>query len=127
MGESTSLAQNERTAAFVQRLRELGWIEGRTVAIEYRWAEGRSERFAEIATEFVGLQVDVIVTINPSSHRSKTGDLRPFQAIEGRADAIYVPTEPLVLTNRLRINTLALGALLANDLQRSGLRRIGGA
>src|SRR5262249_23315741 len=62
LGESTSLAQSERTAAFVQRLRELGWIEGRTVAIEYRWAEGRSERFAEIATEFVRLKVDIIVT-----------------------------------------------------------------
>jgi putative ABC transport system substrate-binding protein len=46
----------------VQRLRELGWIEGRTVAIEYRWAEGRRERFSEIAAEFVGLKVDVIVT-----------------------------------------------------------------
>jgi putative tryptophan/tyrosine transport system substrate-binding protein len=46
----------------VQRLGELGWIEGRTVAIEYRWAEGRSERFAEIATELVRLKVDVIVT-----------------------------------------------------------------
>jgi putative tryptophan/tyrosine transport system substrate-binding protein len=49
-------------AAFVQRLRDLGWIEGRTVAIEYRWAEGRSERAAEIAAEFVRLNVDVIVT-----------------------------------------------------------------
>jgi putative tryptophan/tyrosine transport system substrate-binding protein len=46
----------------VQRLRELGWIEGRTITIEYRWAEGRPERFAEIATEFVRLKVDVIVT-----------------------------------------------------------------
>ena len=46
----------------MQRLRELGWIEGRNVAIEYRWAEGRSERFAEIAAEFVRLKVDVIVT-----------------------------------------------------------------
>ena len=50
-------------AAFVQRLRELGWIEGRTVAIEYRWAEGRIERYAEIAAEFVRLKVDVIVTV----------------------------------------------------------------
>jgi putative tryptophan/tyrosine transport system substrate-binding protein len=49
-------------AVFVQRLRELGWIEGRTVAVEYRWAEGRSERFAEIAAEFVRRNVDVIVT-----------------------------------------------------------------
>jgi ABC-type uncharacterized transport system substrate-binding protein len=50
------------TDAFVKRLRELGWIDGRTVAIEYRWAEGRPERYAEIAAEFVRLKVDVIVT-----------------------------------------------------------------
>jgi ABC-type uncharacterized transport system substrate-binding protein len=48
--------------AFVGRLRELGWIEGRTVAIEYRWAEGRDERYAQIAAEFIRLKVDVIVT-----------------------------------------------------------------
>jgi putative ABC transport system substrate-binding protein len=47
--------------AFVQRLRELGWIEGQTVAIELRWAEGRVERLTEIAAEFVRLKVDVIV------------------------------------------------------------------
>jgi putative tryptophan/tyrosine transport system substrate-binding protein len=51
------------TAAFVGRLRELGWIEGRTIAIEYRWSEGRPERNAEIAAEFVRLKVDVIVTL----------------------------------------------------------------
>jgi putative ABC transport system substrate-binding protein len=49
-------------AALAQRLRELGWIEGRTIAIEYRWAEGRTERYTEIAAEFVRLKVDVIVT-----------------------------------------------------------------
>jgi ABC-type uncharacterized transport system substrate-binding protein len=54
---------SQSVAAFVQRLRELGWVEGRNVAIEYRWAEGRSERFAEIAAEFVRLKVDVIVTV----------------------------------------------------------------
>jgi putative tryptophan/tyrosine transport system substrate-binding protein len=47
----------------VARLRELGWIEGRTIAIEYRWSEGRPERYAEIAAEFVRLKVDVIVTV----------------------------------------------------------------
>src|SRR5262249_51794753 len=47
---------------FVQRLRELGWIEARTIAIEVRWTEGRSERAAEIAAELVRLKVDVIVT-----------------------------------------------------------------
>ena len=49
-------------AALVQRLRELGWVEGRTIAIEYRWAEGRSERIEDITAEFVRLNVDVIVT-----------------------------------------------------------------
>jgi putative ABC transport system substrate-binding protein len=61
-GMSTPLNWNPWTTAFVQRLRELGWIEGRTVAIEYRWAEGRRERYTEIAIEFVRLKVDVIVT-----------------------------------------------------------------
>jgi putative tryptophan/tyrosine transport system substrate-binding protein len=51
------------TAAFVARLRELGWIEGRTIAIEYRWSEGRTDRYAEIAAEFVRLKVDAIVTV----------------------------------------------------------------
>jgi ABC-type uncharacterized transport system substrate-binding protein len=62
LGTTTTSAWGPWTAAFVQRLRELGWIEGHNLAIEYRWAEGRSERFAEIAAEFVQLKVDVIVT-----------------------------------------------------------------
>jgi putative tryptophan/tyrosine transport system substrate-binding protein len=62
LGPLTQSAQSGWTAAFVKRMRELGWIEGRTVAIEYRWAEGRGERFAEIAAEFARLKVDVIVT-----------------------------------------------------------------
>jgi putative tryptophan/tyrosine transport system substrate-binding protein len=62
LGSTTALAWSQWTAAFVQRLRELGWVEGRTVAIEYRWAEARVERSAEIATEFVRLKVDVIVS-----------------------------------------------------------------
>jgi putative tryptophan/tyrosine transport system substrate-binding protein len=60
-GATTAAAEKSRTDAFVQRLRELGWIEGRTVAIEYRWGEGRNERFAEIAAELVRLKVDVIL------------------------------------------------------------------
>src|SRR5262249_52779352 len=62
LGANTPSAENERMAAFVQRLRELGWIEGRTTEIQVRWAEGRNERLAEIAAEFVGLKVDIIVT-----------------------------------------------------------------
>jgi putative tryptophan/tyrosine transport system substrate-binding protein len=64
LGATTPVAQTQLTAAFVQRLRELGWIDGRTVTIEYRWAEGHSERVAEFAAEFVRLKVDVILTHN---------------------------------------------------------------
>jgi putative ABC transport system substrate-binding protein len=62
LGTVASSTWGPWTDAFVQRLRELNWIDGRTVAIEYRWADGRSERFAEIAAEFVRINVDVIVT-----------------------------------------------------------------
>ena len=62
LGAGSQWSWGSWTGAFVERLRELGWIEARTVAIEYRWAEGRSEHFTEIAAEFVRLKVDVIVT-----------------------------------------------------------------
>jgi putative ABC transport system substrate-binding protein len=195
-------------AAFAQRLSELSWIEGRTVAIEYRWAEGRNERMAEIAAEFVRLKVDVIVTSGDGAIASKqatsvipivfaaygdpvafgivtslarpggnvTGltvqptaeiagkrldllrevipgfrrlsimanvgnrayqqelgeiqaavsrfgleatileirraeDIAPaFEAVKNRTDALYVFSEPLMNANRVKINTLALGA-----------------
>jgi hypothetical protein len=71
LGASTSSAWNHWVAAFVRRLGELGWIEGRTVAIEYRWAEGRSERYTEIAAEFVRLKVDVIVTVGSAIAAAK--------------------------------------------------------
>jgi putative ABC transport system substrate-binding protein len=51
IGSGTPATQSHWYAAFVQRLRELGWIDGRSVAVEYRWAEGRDERFAEIAAD----------------------------------------------------------------------------
>jgi ABC transporter substrate binding protein len=62
LGQSTPWVESQRGAAFSQKLRGLGWIEGRTVVIKYGWAEGRSQRFAEIAAEFVRIKVDVIVT-----------------------------------------------------------------
>ena len=62
LGSTARWTESPRDAALLERLRELGWIEGRTVAIEHRWAENRMERYAEIATEFVRLRVDVIVT-----------------------------------------------------------------
>ena len=210
LGSSTLSAMSEWVAAFVQRLRERGWIEGRTVAVEYRWAEGRAERAAEIAADFVRLKVDVIVTYaTPPTLAAKqatsaipivfaaagdplgaglvaslaqpggnvtglslqstdlTGkrlellrevvpgfrrlaimanvgnpfavlemaevraaahtlglevdaleirgaqDVAPtFEALKGRAEALYVVTDPLVITNRARIRTLAMGARL---------------
>ena len=62
LGPLAQPAMQEWTAAFVRRLREVGWIESRTVTIEYRYADGHSDRAAEIATEFVRLKVAVIVT-----------------------------------------------------------------
>src|SRR5215470_6622353 len=209
LGANTPSAASQWVAAFVQRLRELDWIEGRTVAIEYRWAEGRSERFAEIAAELVRLKVDVIVTWGTASvvaamqvtsvipivfatagdpvgtglvaslarpggnvtglsnqaadvagkrlellrevvpglrlailanigspigvlqmreaqaaartlglefaalEIRRAQDIAPaFEALKGRANALYVVSEPLVSTHRVRINTLALAARL---------------
>jgi putative tryptophan/tyrosine transport system substrate-binding protein len=210
LGASTALAGGQWAVAFVQRLRELGWIENRTVTIEHRWAEGRDERFAEIAAEFIRLKVDVIVTYgtasaiaakkatavipiviagagdlvgtglvaslarpggnvtglsmqtpdlvgkriemlreilpglrtmailanigNPitmlemeeahaaartigldvaTSEIRRAEDIAPvFEALKGRADALYVCADALLSTNRIRINTLALGVRL---------------
>jgi putative ABC transport system substrate-binding protein len=210
LGANTASSQSQWTAAFVQRLRERGWSEGRTVAIEYRWADGRSERAAEIAAELVRLKVDIIVTaatrnvvaakqatavipivfavagdpvgaglvaslarpggnvtglsmqqtdlagkrlellrevvpslgtlailanigssgsvldireVQAAAHMlgiefvtleiRQAEDIAPaFEALKGRADALYVVIDPLVTLNRVRINTLALGARL---------------
>jgi ABC-type uncharacterized transport system substrate-binding protein len=207
---TTLLVESPRVAAFVQRLRELGWIEGRTVAIEIRYADGRTERLVEIAAEFVRLKVDVIFTQGtasviaakqaaavipivfaavadpvstglvaslPRPGGNVTGlsnqlvdlvgkriemlrevlpglrtlaimanvgnpgsllemgevssiartlgfevvtleirrgeDIAPaFEALKGRADALYVCVDPLLNTNRIRINTLAQSARL---------------
>ncbi len=62
LGSASAIAMGPWVAACVQRLRELGWIEGRTGNIELRWADGRPERIAEIAAEFERLHVDVIIT-----------------------------------------------------------------
>ena len=207
LGTATPSAWHQWTPAFVQRLRELGWIEGRTVAIEYRWAEGRDERYTEIVAELVRLRVDVIVTggaalpaakqatsvipivfavagdpvgsgavaslarpggnitglstqapdlggkrlellrevvsglrrlaimanVGYPSALLEMGEVRAaartlgievatleiwradeiasaFDALRGRAEALYVPADPLVNSNRVRINTLAQGA-----------------
>src|SRR5215468_3246635 len=79
LGAATPSAWEPWTAAFVQGLRELGWNEGRNIAIEYHWAEGRSERFEEIAKEFVRLKVDVVVTVETRPSQSNRRHLR-FQS-----------------------------------------------
>jgi putative ABC transport system substrate-binding protein len=158
LGTNTPSAQERWTAAFVQRLHELGWIEGRNVAVEYRWADGRTERFAELATELVNLKVDVIVTLGaavtavkqviPNLSRlaiianfgnsasvveaeearvraqafgldvdtleiRQPSDIAPaFAALKVQAQALYVCNDPLTVTNRIEINTLALRARL---------------
>jgi putative ABC transport system substrate-binding protein len=209
-GSAHPATQKDWTAAFVQGMRDHGWIEGRTVIIEYRWAEGRSERFGEIAAELVRLKVDIIVTGGtaaviaakqatlvipivfgtagdpvgtglvaslarpggnvtglsnqsadvagkrlellrdavPSLHRlaimanvtvpigilemdevraaartfdldvatvemRRAEDIAPaIEALKGHTDALYVVTDPLMNTNRVRINTVALDSKL---------------
>ena len=61
LGTASASAWSRWVPAFTQRLRELGWIEGHTLAIEYRWAEGREERYPETLAEFIRLKVDVMV------------------------------------------------------------------
>jgi putative ABC transport system substrate-binding protein len=62
LGPNTRSLDSQRLVAFLERLRALGWIEGRTIDIDYRWAEGRNERLAEFAAGFVRRNVSVIVT-----------------------------------------------------------------
>jgi putative tryptophan/tyrosine transport system substrate-binding protein len=88
LGASTPSAWKHWVAAFVDRLHELGWQEGRTVAIEYRWAEGRPERYGEIAAEFVRLNVDVIVTVGSAV-------LATRQATQTIPIVFAVATDPL--------------------------------
>jgi hypothetical protein len=75
LGGATAISRRAWVDAFREGLRELGWIEGHTVTIEYRWGEGRAERFAEIAAEFVRLKVDVILAGNRSGGCGKAGDI----------------------------------------------------
>ena len=70
LGANTPSAESQRIAAFLQRLRELGWIEGRTIAIEVRRAEGRNERFAEITAGLTRIQLGAIFQ---EAHQSGSG------------------------------------------------------
>jgi putative ABC transport system substrate-binding protein len=88
IGAATPSAWANWLGIFVQRLDQLGWTEGRNLTIEYRWAEGRSERFAEIAAEFVRMNVDVIVTAG-------TGAVAAKQATSVIPIVLIVATDPV--------------------------------
>jgi putative ABC transport system substrate-binding protein len=66
-------AVSARTEAFRQGLRELGYVEGKNIVIEYGWAEGKTERLPDLAAELVRLKVDVIVTGGPAVNRPAKG------------------------------------------------------
>ena len=86
LSPTTSSVENQRVAAFVHRLRELGWIEGRTAGIKLRWAEGRSERAAEIVVEFFRQKVDFIVsrgTVSVLAAKQATSVVIPIVFAEG--------------------------------------------
>jgi putative ABC transport system substrate-binding protein len=72
MGAATPSAWLPWTAAFVRRLDELGWVDGKTVKIEYRWAAGSEERYAEIATELVNLDAKVLVAVGGDAAKKAT-------------------------------------------------------
>jgi putative tryptophan/tyrosine transport system substrate-binding protein len=75
MGAATPSAWAPWTPAFVRRLSELGWVEGKTVRIEYRWAEGSEERYAQIGAEFVKLDVSVLVAVGGDSAKKATSTI----------------------------------------------------
>ena len=133
LGRGHSFGQEPMGAAFVRRLRKLGWIEGRTVAIEYGWAEGSSERYAEIAAEFVRRKVDVIVTYAtpPTIAAKEATAVIPILRSNGgsgrrRAQALYVAGDPHMITNRVRVNTFALVARLPSTYNQREYVEAGG-
>ena len=71
LASGTPATNGQWVAAFVQRMRELGWADGRTVVLEIRWANGRPERFAEIAAEFIRMRADAIVSPGGSAYALK--------------------------------------------------------
>jgi putative ABC transport system substrate-binding protein len=75
MGAGTPAGWTEWTSAFQQRMRDLGWVEGRNLKIEYRWGEGSFDRYAEIANEFVRLKVDIIVTVGGDAAKQATSTI----------------------------------------------------
>ena len=112
LGSSIASAETQRTTAFVQRLRELGWIDGRNVAIEYHWAEGRAERFAEVVAKFVRLKVDIIVQKVPRQPPRQSRLLRPsrlcfrWQPTQSATDWLRAWRDLVATSQAYRLGTL---------------------
>jgi putative tryptophan/tyrosine transport system substrate-binding protein len=69
LGAAYSSTNSARIEGFRQGLRDLGYVEGKNIVIEYRWAEGKSERLPDLAADLVRLKVDIIVTAGPTATR----------------------------------------------------------
>ena len=75
MGAGSPVGWSQWTTAFQERMRELGWVEGRNLVMEYGWAEGSADRYAEIARDFARLKVDVIVTVGGDAAKLATSTI----------------------------------------------------
>jgi len=84
-GGSPATARNQD---FLQGLRDLGYVEGRDFTMEYRWAEGHSDKFADFATDLVRAQVDVIVTTNTPSTYAAMQATKTIPIVFGSAGAV---------------------------------------
>ena len=85
MGAATPTAWAPWTSAFVRRLEELGWVDGKTIKIEYRWAEGSEDRYAEIGAEFVKLDASVLITVGGGSAKKATSKIPIVVALMAEA------------------------------------------
>src|SRR5712691_6078322 len=90
LGPTSPSSSSSFLDAFRQGLRELGWVEGKNIVIEYRWAEGRSERLPDLAAELVRLKVDIIVASpTPAVAAAKNAtETIPVVMLSGSADPV---------------------------------------
>ena len=119
LGSGTAAVQSQFALAFAQRMRELGWIEGKTLAIEYRWGEGRNDRFDAYATEFVKLGVDAIVTSASAPVLAAKRRPRPFPSYSPPPPILSALAWSKVSTGRAAISPACLRSRLTPQDERS--------
>src|SRR4051812_37755510 len=128
LGSGTPATAGPWVAAFTQRLRDLGWIEDRTIKIDLRWAEGRNDRSADIAAEFVRLKLDVIVTYSTEHARIAKQATAAIPIVATWSETRSAPGSSPVWRVRKAISpayrrrTLILPANASNSCARSSLR-----